>query len=576
MTFPPLPDTIDAVDVQRWETFQPYYDDLRERDLNATTVEQWLQDWSALSALIEEARAWIYIEKARDTADPEKEQAFLNLVNDVYPEVLVAEQDLKQRFLSLDAPPEELSLMWRHMRNEAELFREENVPLLTTLEKLGNEYDKITGALEAAWDGKTKNLSQLEALLRDKDRAVRERAWRLMMDLWLSRRQQLDAVYAEMLQLREQVAANAGLPDYRAYAFRSFARFDYTPEDCFTFHEAIAEVVVPAARRILEKRRQRLGVARLCPWDGIVEPGQRPPLQPYAEVAELIGRTSAIFRQVDPELGQQFQLLADESLLDLETRTGKALGGFCASLPLRKRPFIFMNGSGTHEDMQTLLHESGHAFHAFAAMQLPLFWQGERLPMEFAEVASMSMELLAGPYLRADRGGFYSEAEAARARIEHLEGVLLFFPYMAVVDAFQHWVYTHPRVAVDAAACDATWDELWQRFMPVIDWEGLEEERKTGWHRKIHIFQIPFYYVEYGMAQVGALQVWRNSLEDAEGALAAYRQALSLGGTRPLPELFATAGAEFRFDAELLGELVALVEETITALEATVDAPAVA
>ncbi len=258
--------------------------------------------------------------------------------------------------------------------------------------------------------------------------------------------------------------------------------------------------------------------------------------------------------------------MAEEDLLDLDTRAGKALGGYCAALPLRRRPFIFMNGTGTHDDVQTMLHEAGHAFHVFESASLPFVWQLEP-PMEFAEVASMSMELLSAPFLSKQYGGFYTKQEAARARIEHLEGILLFLPYMAVVDAFQHWVYTNPELAAITGNCDTAWGELWERFMPDVDFSGMEEERITGWHRKLHIFQVPFYYIEYGLAQIGALQVWRNSLHDPDLAVLDYRKALSLGGTKNLPDLFAAAGADFRFDADILAELVALVEKTVQELE---------
>jgi len=369
-----------------------------------------------------------------------------------------------------------------------------------------------------------------------------------------------------LLKLRRQVAENAGLPDYRAYSFREKGRFDYTPADCFTFHDAIEAVVAPAARRVYEKKRARLGLDALRPWDADVDASDAPPLKPYQSQDELVQGSLNILSRVDPELGRHFAVMAEEELLDLQTRQGKALGGYCSTLPLRKRPFIFMNGVGIHNNVQTLLHEAGHAFHVFETATLPLVWQ-LHAPMEFAEVASMSMELLAAPYLTQENGGFYTDSEAARARIEHLEGILTFLPYMAVVDAFQHWVYLNPDEAMDAANCDAAWGKLWHRFMPDVDWAGLEDERVTGWHRKLHIFGVPFYYIEYGMAQVGALQVWRNSLQDQAGAVADYRKALALGGSKTLPELFAAAGAEFRFDAEMLTDLVALVEKTVAELE---------
>ncbi len=326
--------------------------------------------------------------------------------------------------------------------------------------------------------------------------------------------------------------------------------------------------MVPAALRIYAKKKARLGLDELRPWDELVDSSDAPPLKPYDKQDDLIQGSLNILNEVDPALGKHFAVMAEEGLLDLDTRQGKALGGFCASLPLRERPFIFMNGVGIHADVQTLLHEAGHAFHVFEMATLPLFWQ-KSIPMEFAEVASMAMELLATPYMTKKDGGFYTPSEAARARIEHLEGIITFLPYMAVVDGFQHWVYTNVEEALDSSKCDAAWDALWKRFMPGISWDGFENVRETGWHRKLHIFEVPFYYIEYGMAQVGALQVWRNSLKDQAGAVAAYRHALSLGGTKTIPELYALAGAQFSFDIPLMTEIVDLVEKTIEELEST-------
>lgn len=569
MSLPPLPTSVDEIDARQWESFQPYFDELQQRDLRPDNVQQWLRDWSRLTELLWEAGNVIYIEKSLDTADAAKEAAFLEYVNNVRPQAMVAEQALKERLLALDPNLDALAdvqLVLRDMRNEAELFRDENVPLETELAKLSNEYDKITGALTADWDGEEKNLNQLRVLLQEKDRDVRRRAWQKMMDLWLGEREALNDLYVAMLGLRRQVAANAGFDNYRDYAFREHGRFDYTPEDCFTFHRAIEEVVVPAALRVYEKKRARLGLETLRPWDAEVDASDAPPLRPYDGQDELVQGSLNIFQEVDPLLGRYLATMAEDNLLDLDTRAGKALGGYCSTLYARKRPFIFMNGAGIHDDVQTMLHEAGHAFHVFETAALPFVWQTQA-PMEFCEVASMSMELLAAPYLTQDRGGFYTAAEAARARIEHLEGVLTFLPYMAVVDAFQHWVYTHADEASDPARCDAAWGALWDRFMPGIDWSGFEDARVTGWQRKLHIFQVPFYYIEYGMAQVGALQVWRNALRDQSSAVAAYRRALALGGTQTLPELFTAAGAEFRFDTALLGELVTLIETTVTALE---------
>ena len=577
MTTFALPRSVDAINPRQWETFAPYFADLAERPLTPQNLRQWLTDWSDLTRLFFEAASLIYIEKSQDTTDTDKEQAFLDLINDVYPQAQIVIQDLKERLLAMDPSTEalaDMALVLRNMQNEASLFREENIPLFTAAAKLENEYDKVTGGLKANWDGEEKNLSQLGFYLNDKEREVRQRAWETMSDLWLSQRELLNDIYGNLLTLRQKMAYNAGLPDFRAYSFRDKGRFDYTPEDCLTFHEAIETAVVPAVQRILKRKQARLGYDVLRPWDWVPEKGTLvddsggEPLRPYQGQEALIQHTLNIFNQLDPQLGRHFATMAEDELLDLDTRAGKALGGYCSSLPLRMRPFIFMNGVGSHDDVQTMLHEAGHAFHVFETAELPLIWQTDP-PMEFCEVASMSMELLAAPYLTNQSGGFYTSPQAARARIDHLENILAFLPYMAVVDAFQHWVYTHPEQAVNASQCDSTWQSLYKRFLPGIDWTDYEESLKTGWHRKLHIFTTPFYYIEYGMAQVGALQVWRNSLQDPSQALQAYRQALALGGTKTLPELFAAAGAEFRFDAEMLTGLVQLIEETTAELRKT-------
>jgi oligoendopeptidase F len=368
------------------------------------------------------------------------------------------------------------------------------------------------------------------------------------------------------MEVRGRLAKNAGLTDYRTYRWTQLLRFDYAPEQCAQFHRSIKEVAVPATRYLHEKRRQELGLSSLRPWDLYINLDGRKPLHPFDWVSELEEGVARIFRQLDPELGRYFEIMRQEGLLDLDNRKGKAPGGYCTDYPVSGRPFIFMNAVGIQEDVQTLIHEGGHAFHVFESNDLPYFQQ-KRVGLEFMEVASTAMELLAAPYLTKDQGGFYSQAEAARARIEFLDTAICFWPYMAVVDAFQHWVYENHQAASDPANCDARWAALWGQFMADEEWGGLEEELVTGWQRKLHIIQDPFYYIEYGLAQLGAFQIWRNSLDDQRATIAAYRKALSMGGTVSLPQLYALAGAKFAFDAKTLQEAVDLGIETILTLE---------
>lgn len=552
-----------------WAQIEPYYRDLENRPLTAQNIDMWLADWTYLLQLLSETSARLQIATTVNTEDKDAVERLDSFLVNIAERAQVEEQKLKQKLIASGLQPAGFEIPLRNMRTEAEIFSDANVPLFTQEQQKSIAYNQIVGAQTVQWEGKEVTLTQLKPVMQSENRAEREQAWRLIAERRLADRDKLNVLWQEFLPLRLKMAKNAGFKNYRDFRWKQFMRFDYSPKDCETFHKAIEKVVVPAATRIYERQRQLLGVDALRPWDldrDDVYPPSRPPLHPFKAVEELVSKAETIFHRVDPELGEFFSIMRRENLLDLDNRKGKAPGGYQSSLVLVKRPFIFMNAVGIHDDVQTLLHEGGHAFHWFEASRLPYSQQWE-YGAEIAEVASMSMELLAAPYLTAKDGGYYTEADAAHARIHHLEQMLLFWPYMTVVDAFQHWVYTHPRKAADPASCDAKWGELWARFIPGVDWSGLEDARVTGWHRKLHIFLIPFYYVDYGLAQIGALQVWRNSLTDKQQAIKQYRHALSLGGTRPLPELFAAAGAKFAFDKGTIGELVALIEGTIHDLE---------
>lgn len=551
-----------------WPQIEPYYAELIARPLDADTIETWLRDWTAIGKTVQEIYSRLHVASTLNTADEAAEKAYHTFLGEVLPKYEEAEQALKQKLLASGLTVAGMEIPLRNLRAEAALFREANLPLLTEDRKLGTQYNKIVGAQSITWEGKDLTLQQARAVLHDPDRAVRERVWRLASERWLADRAAINDLWRQMLPLRQQIAHNAGHPDFRSYSWQNRLRFDYTPENCLEFHAAIEEVVVPAATRRYERARRQLGADTLRPWDldQDRDPLNLPALHPFKNGAELMEKTAAIFRHVDPQLGEYYAIMRGEGLLDLDNRKGKAPGGYCTDFPVTRRPFIFMNSVGVRDDVRTMLHESGHAFHVFETAHLPYLQQLD-VTMEFAEVASMAMELLAAPYLADRFGGFYAGDDYARDRAEHLERILCFWPYMAIVDAFQHWAYTHEEGG-DPAACDAKWAELARRFMPGLDWSGLDDALVTGWHRKQHIHRSPFYYVEYGLAQLGAVQVWRNALEDQANALAAYRRALALGGTRSLPELYAAAGAKFAFDAGTLREAVELIETTIAQFEA--------
>lgn len=544
-----------------WAQIEPYFDDLNQRPLTSDSVEQWLTDWTRLYDLFSERGARLRLATNRNTNDAEAEQAYRQFLDELWPPKQAADNQLTQKFLQSGLTVAGLELARRDMQASADLFREANLPLFSAEQKQALAYMKIVGNEQAEWEGRMMTMPQLEGELSHPDRQHREKAWRLMMETHLADREALNAIWSELVSLRTQIAAHAGLSNYREYAWKSRLRFDYTPADCYQFHEAIEQVVVPAAQRLYERRRQQLGVDSLRPWDLAVDPTGKPPLKPFSDVDELVAGAAGIFNQLDPQLGGYFQTMQDRNLMDLPNRPSKAPGAFCTSFDTTREPYIFANVVGKHRDVITVLHECGHAFHGFESGHLP-YHQQRWMPMEFLEVPSQAMELITLPYLKR----FYNETDCARATFEQLERVLTFWPYMAVVDGFQHWVYENQAQAQDAANCDRVWGELWERFMVGIDWSGFEDAKVTGWHRKRHIFRVPFYYVEYGMAYLGAVQVWQNARQDQAVALQAYRHAMQLGGTVTLPQLYEAAHLRFAFDADTLQRAVDLLESEINQL----------
>lgn len=551
-----------------WADYEPYYRELVQHPIDQNNIGTWLTDWSSLKDVISEMYARLNVAVTLDTLDEEAEIRFNAFLENVYPAAQSADQRLKEKLLASGLEPHGFKIPLRKMRVDASIFRQHNLPLLVEARKLGIEYNKIIGVQTVNWKGKELTIQGMRPIMQTADRPLREKLWHMSYERQLADRQQINDLWVKEMGVRTQLAKNTDLPNYRSYRWREMTRLDYTPKDCLEFHQAIEQLAVPAATRMYEKYRSRSGVASLRPWDMDLElyPIGSQPLPSYGDVDELACIAENIFNQVNPQLGAYFQTMREEELLDMANIKGKAPGAYCTNFPVTKRPFIFMNAVGLATDVRTIIHESGHAFHNFERFRLP-YAQQRNPGLEFAEVASMGMELLASPYLAVDQGGFYEPAEAARFRIKHLERILAFWPYMAVVDAFQHWVYTHAKMAANPSSCDAKWYELWMRFIPGVDWSGLEAEAMTGWHRKQHIHRAPFYYIEYGLAQLGAVQVWHGALQDQEAAVARYRYALSLGGTATLPELYRTAGAKFAFDATTLGNAVKLVEETIAELE---------
>lgn len=561
-----LPTSADAFRDASWTDIEPYYQDLASRTLDEDSVEQWLADWSELESLVSEAGSLAYFAYTCNTADPALEAAQIRHDAEIGPKAQQARSRLQKRFVELGYTRPGLQTTLERFRNQIELFRDDNVQLFTDISKLETEWAKVNGAMTVQWKGEQKTPAQLLPFLESPDRDEREKAFKLRANAYLEQRDVLAGLFDQMLELRQNVGKNAGYDNYRDFVHLEKNRFDYTPDDCFRFHAAVEETMRPVCARILQRRQKKLGLESLRPWDLEVDPSGKPPLKPFADDRELIERTSDVVGNLDPDFRGYINTMAAAGLLDLDNRQGKAPGGYSTTLNHRKMPLIFMNAVGIDDDVRTLIHEAGHAFHGFEASRLPLLFQ--RHPgHEMAEVASMSMELLSSPYINKEGGGYYSEEDARRSNRIALEGVILFFPHCASVDAFQQWIYTDPTGA-DAASRDLKWLELRRRLeADVVDWSGLDQERIARWYQQPHFFANPFYYIEYGIAQLGALQVWRNSLSDHAAAVRDYRSALALGATERLPDLYAAAGARLIFDAQGMKELASLVEEELSRLD---------
>lgn len=542
-----------------WKQLAPLFDALESRPSECGTIadlERWLLDWGELSAALDEESSRRYIAMTCHTDSGEAKQAYLDFVEHIEPELKPRQFKLSQLFLASpireQLPKDRYEVFDRDTKVNVELFRPENVALETEETKLGQQYQELTGSLTVKFRDEEKTLPQMGKFLEEPDRALRQEVWQLVANRRLQEREKFEDIFDEMVKLREKIAANAGFANYLDYAFPARGRFDYTPDDCHAFHAAVETEIMPVVRELQDARRQQLKFPSVRPWDMEVDPLNRAPLKPFADVDQMVSRTQNIFNHLDSTLASGFQKMQDLRLLDLENRKGKAPGGYQSTLNESRLPFIFINAVGVQRDVETMLHEAGHAFHALATQNESIY-PYRHAPIEFCEVASMSMELLGNEYLEE----FYATPEANRARRTHLEGIVKFFPWMATVDAFQHWIYTHPGHS--RAERTTAWLELMDRFGGLVDWTGHERARANLWHRQLHIFLHPFYYVEYGIAQLGALQVWANSKRDKTGALRAYQQALALGGSRPLPELFNAAGCRLEFTAQTIKPLVELV-----------------
>jgi oligoendopeptidase F len=551
--------------VTSWDVLAPYFNQLVERPINNKhDLEEWLKDRSELEAFVSEDLAWRYVKMTCNAEDKELEKAYLFFVTEIEPQISPINDKLNRKLVDCpyidELDKDKYFIYLRGIKKEIEIFREANVPLMAEIATESQKYGSIVGGLMVEIDGKELTLQQAANYLKNPDRTKRETAFNKINEKRLAHAQELDQLFDKLIALRHQVAVNAGFENYRDYMFAALGRFDYEPEDCFAFHAAIQQEVVPLVKQFNEKREKELGY-KLRPWDLEVDTQNREALEPFTSGADLLDKTVKCFRKVDDYFAWCIETMDNMGRLDLESRKGKAPGGYNYPMAETSVPFIFMNAASSTRDVETMVHEGGHAVHSFLSKDLELA-AFKNCPSEVAELASMSMELIS--YDGQDE--FYrTPEEFTRAKEEHLEGIIKILPWIATIDKFQHWIYTHPTHTADERK--AYWIELSKEFgTGMVDWSGYEHIQVYTWQKQLHLFEVPFYYIEYGMAQLGALGVWRNFLTDKKKAVTQYKEALSLGYTKPIGEIYNAAGVEFNFSASYIKSLMEFVKAELNKL----------
>lgn len=551
--------------VTTWDVLKNYFEELLARSIsNATELEKWLSDRSELESIVSEDSGWRYIRMTCYTDNETYGKAYQDFVQNIQPHMAPFADQLNKKvmespFLPALAKKEGYAIMIRNMKKEIELFREENIPLFTEINTETQKYAQISGAMTVTIDGQEMTLQQASVLLMSTDREKRESVYRQIQERRLKDKSELNELYSKLIKLRHQVAVNAGFSNFRDYMFKAYGRFDYTPKDCFDFHEAIQSEVVPILNELAADRKSKLKVATLRPWDKAVDPEGREALKAFKDGKELTEKSVETFQRLDPFLGQCLSIMREMGHLDLESRKGKAPGGYNYPLAEIGVPFIFMNATSTLRDMTTIMHEGGHAVHNFLTKDLALN-DFKSPPMEVAELASMSMELISMDHWNIF---FPNEQELKRAKGEQLEDIIETLPWVATIDKFQHWIYENPGHTAEERK--AQWCKIFDEFADnQTDWSGLSEAKEYMWQKQLHLYEVPFYYIEYGMAQLGAIAVWRNFKRNNREGLTGYMNALKLGYLKTIPEIYQAAGIRFDFSKSYIRELMAFVKEELS------------
>jgi oligoendopeptidase F len=557
----------ETLTIRSFEDIKPYYEELLERPLPSDQhVNQWLLDWSELDSIVSEDGAWRYIKMNCNTADEQAAESFNKFVGEIEPEISLISNQLNHRFnqaeVQMHLDKAQMFTIIREVKKDIELFRQENVPIEAQMQQTEQEYGVICSKMTVEVEGKQQTLQQAANYFKNINRELRQSVYLKINQRRIQDASELDQLMDKLLAFRNQIARNAGYPDYRDFRFRQLSRFDYTVNDCLNFHQSIARIVVPVIEEMHQNRKKALGLDILKPYDLDVDISLKEPLKAFETVDELTQKTIFCFRDIDPELGIYLNQMRKMGHLDLDSRIGKAPGGFNYPLHESNVPFIFMNATGNLRDIVTLMHEGGHAVHAFLCASLPLVGFKET-PPEIAELASMSMELITMDYWHYF---FKNEDDLKRAKRIHLEDVLSVLPWIATIDKFQHFLYTNPNHS--EAERTKAWLNILDEFgSSVIDYSGYEIFREKQWQKQLHLYEVPFYYIEYGIAQLGAISIWKRFKEEPAKALADFKAALKMGYTSPIPDVYKRAGIKFSFDADYIQALMDFVRNELKKLE---------
>lgn len=546
--------------VRNWEELKPFFETLTNAIFQSETdFEQWLLNLSELESVVSEDLAWRYIRTTCDTTNKELESAYLDFVTNIQPHIAPYEDLLNKKiasspYASTLEKSSDYFIYFRGVKKAIEIFREENIPIYTELQSLAQQYGSINGLMTVTHDGKELTLQQASNFLKETDRELRKEIYEKIGSRRLQDKDQLNNLFTELIQRRHKVAVNAGFANFRDYMFASMGRFDYSVQDCYNFHQAIAQEVVPLNRKLQLERQEKLQLDKLKPYDLAVDPSGNKPLKPFSDGQELLEKSIECFNRLDHYFGACLTTMKTMGQLDLDSRIGKAPGGYNYPLAETGVPFIFMNAAGSLRDVETMVHEGGHAIHSFLTKDLPLN-AFKNCPSEVAELASMSMELLS---MDAWDVFFSDENELLRAKKEQLEGVIQTLPWIATIDKFQHWIYENPFHSLNER--ESKWIEISNEFdTGLVDTTGYEMFQAFSWQKQLHLYEVPFYYIEYGFAQLGAVGVWKNYCQNKEKSLTQYKEALALGYTKTIPEIYETAGVRFDFSAEYIQSLFSFV-----------------